>query len=79
MTASAINWRAISELSGTSLKSRVFDAFRAASSDLQNVPTDDPTLLGVLPRLAELIENRKELASFAEPLSALARATGLWN
>jgi hypothetical protein len=79
MTTATIDWRAVSELSGTPLKVQLFDILRTASFELQDAEVDDPSLLGVVPRLAELIENHEELASFAEPLSALARSTGLWN
>ena len=79
MTTSAINWASVSGLSAAPLKGAIFDILQRASLEVQTSAIDDPTLMAVVPRLAELIEQRSELASFREALSALARATGLWN
>src|SRR5689334_13708737 len=79
MSTAPINWRAVTELSGPPLKNAVFHILQRTSQELQTGDIDDPVILGVVPRLAELIENRPELASFAEAFSALARSTGLWN
>jgi hypothetical protein len=79
MTTASINWQSVTGLSGDALKAEIFSIMQQASWDLQTGEIDDPTLLGVVPRLAELMENRSELASFGEAFSAIARSVGLWN
>lgn len=73
------DWSEISSLSGDALKHTVFSILRDAAVAVQSDDLDDPNLLEVIPRLAELVETRNELISFKEAFSALARATGLWN
>lgn len=79
MTIADIDWRAIGSMSGDTLKNNVFDILQMASEAIQNEPDDSPLLLGIVPRLADLIESRPELSSFREVHSALARSVGLWN
>ena len=79
MTTAGINWQSVTGLSGDALKAEIFSIMQQASWDLQTGEIDDPTLLGVVPRLAELMEDRPELASFGEAFSAIARSVGLWN
>lgn len=71
-------WARLNLLPDLELKKAVFEILRAASLTL-SVEKDDPLLLESVPRLAGLIESRPALESFRESLSALARATGLWN
>jgi hypothetical protein len=71
--------RNLSKLSGNELKVGVFKAMQQAALDMQSTSIDDPLVLEAVPRLAELIRGRKELASFSEAFNALARASGLWN
>lgn len=79
MTTASINWQSVTGLSGDALKGEIFSIMQQASWDLQTGEIDEPALLGVVPRLAELMENRSELASFGEAFSAMARSVGLWN
>jgi late competence protein required for DNA uptake (superfamily II DNA/RNA helicase) len=79
MTISQQQWREIEALQGFALKGRVFDVLQETARDIQNRPIDDPAVLNVVPRLAQLLENRPELDGYKEVFSALARAVGLWN
>src|SRR5436190_20845391 len=79
MSTLAINWKSITSLSGDALRREVFGVLRLASSELQASELDDPNLLAVVPRLADLIETRSDLASFGQAFSTLARSVGLWN
>lgn len=75
----SIDWQSLSNLSGDALKGHIFGIMQRAASDLQTGEPDDPVLLSAVPRLADLLESRPELASFGEAISAMARAVGLWN
>jgi hypothetical protein len=66
-------------LTGDELKLEVFRVMRQAALAINSASTDDPQLLEVVPRLAQLVPVRPELSSFREAYSALARACGLWN
>lgn len=79
MSVAAAEWQALDGLSGDELKAVVFSFFQRLSADIQTAGSDDPAILESVPRLAKLLEDKEELKSFREPLSALARATGLWN
>lgn len=79
MTFEAVDWSAIGRNSGDDLKKSVFRLLRSASVAINGPNPEDPRLLEVVPRLADLIATRPELDSFREAYSALARATGLWN
>jgi len=79
MKLADVDWRAIGAMSGGALKAGVFEVLQAASAAIQDEPADSPLLLGVIPRLADLIERHDELSSFREAYSALARSVGLWN
>lgn len=72
-------WAEIGQLTGDDLKRRVFSVMRSASLSLNSGNSDDPSVLEVIPRLAELVPVRPELESFREAFSVLARAAGLWN
>jgi len=72
-------WIEIGQLKGDDLKRRVFSIMREASLNLNAGNSEDPSILEIIPRLAELVPIRPELESFREAFSALARATGLWN
>lgn len=75
-----VSWRDLSSLAGGDLKRQVFSIMQQASWAINSVEgADEPRVLEVVPRLADLIETRDELASFREAFSALARATGLFN
>jgi len=76
MSTATINWHALSDLSGESLKSAVFAILQQAALEIQNGEMDEPSLLAVVPRLAELIEKKPDLKGFREVLSALARSVG---
>jgi hypothetical protein len=79
MTTANINWESVLGLAGQALKQEVFSILQQTSSELQTSDIDDPNVLGVIPRLAELMESREELATFGEAFSAVARSAGLWN
>lgn len=79
MTMPEIDWDAVSELSGRKLKGEIFSILQQASLNVQVDEADDPQLLGIIPRLAALIEQKAELESYREAFSALARSVGLWN
>ena len=68
MTTAAIDWGSISKLSGG--PSSELWRFTKASIDLQQGEVDEPTLLGVVPRLADLIETRPELEKWGAARSA---------
>lgn len=79
MSLSDIDWRVLSQMSGATLKGEVFSIIHEASSVVQTGAPDDPELLAVVPRLADLIGERAELSGFREIHSSLARSVGLWN
>jgi hypothetical protein len=79
MSTANVNWKALSDLSGAALKAEVFSILQIAALDVQNAALDEPSLLSAVPRLADLIESRPDLASFGEAFSALARSVGLLN
>ena len=72
-------WQELQILSGDALKSRVFHIMRDLAGAIQDREIDDPDVTGSVPRLAKLISERKELSSYREIFSTLARSTGLWN
>ena len=79
MSLSETDWKGLNALSGHELKGQVFSIVQDASVRVQTGQTDDPRLLEIVPRLADLIANKPELEGYGEMFSALARATGLWN
>lgn len=79
MNISQSEWQELQRLSPSELKRRIFDILQKASTAIQEGGPDDPHLLEVVPRLADLLESKPELKGFSEALSALARASGLWN
>jgi late competence protein required for DNA uptake (superfamily II DNA/RNA helicase) len=79
MTVSQKQWFEIENLQGSVLRSRVFGILQETARDIQTLDVDDPRVLNVVPRLANLLDSRPELESFREVFSALARAVGLWN
>jgi hypothetical protein len=79
MKISQDEWRSIAELSEAKLKRRVFSILQQAAEAIHADGSDDPGVLEVVPRLAELIPVKPELHSFVQSLSSLARASGLWN
>lgn len=80
MSALNINWNHLNALSGSELKRETFRVLQAASFVIQSTEADDPNLLEVVPRLADLLDTHpEELQSYRPLVSSLARATGLWN
>jgi late competence protein required for DNA uptake (superfamily II DNA/RNA helicase) len=79
MTVSQDQWHEIEALQGAALKARVFSLLQNTARDIQKFEVDDPCVLTVVPRLANLIEARPELESYREVFSTLARSVGLWN
>lgn len=75
-----INWNDLKSLSGSDLKRETFRVLQAASFAIQSTDADDPNLLEVVPRLADLLDmHPEELQSYRPLVSSLARSTGLWN
>jgi hypothetical protein len=72
-------WNHITTLSGPALKDRVFQVLQEASRAFHTDAFNLPETLEVIPRLADIVPKRPELASYREPFSALARLSGLWN
>lgn len=79
MNISQREWQQLRDLSNADLKKQVFRILQKAATAIQEQGTDDPRLLEVVPRLADLFSSKPELKDFREALSSLARATGLWN
>lgn len=75
-----INWKDLNALSGSDLKHETFRVLQVASFAIQSTDNDDPSLLEVVPRLADLLDaHPEELLSYRPLVSSLARSTGLWN
>jgi hypothetical protein len=79
MSISQAQWHDIERLEGAALKERVFTIIQDTARDIQTSDIDDPVVLNVVPRLAQLLDNHHDLVSYREAFSALARAVGLWN
>lgn len=79
MNISQSEWQGLQRLNPSELKRQIFDILQKASIAIQEGGQDDPHLLEVVPRLADLLESKPELKGFSEALSTLARASGLWN
>lgn len=79
MNVSQDEWHELANLTSTELKARVFRILQKAAISIQEGDADDPRLLEVVPRLADLFLSKPELDGLREALSSLARATGLWN
>lgn len=79
MTLSQQQWHEVEALRGAELKSRVFSILQETARDIQRLDVDDPGVLNVVPRLASLLEERSELASYRQVFGSLARSVGLWN
>jgi hypothetical protein len=79
MSTSAFDWSAVRQLAGAPLKAEVFSILQRAALSLQTGEIDDPQLLSVVPRLADLLDEHEELNSFRAAFSGLARSVGLWN
>lgn len=73
-----MDWSQLAALSTEKVRSELFSVLRDASSEAQ-FGGDEASYLPVVPRVAELLERRSDLADFREAFSALARTTGLWN
>jgi hypothetical protein len=79
MSLSQQEWSALERMDEMALKERVFSIFQDSARAIQERDADDPAVLGVIPRLAALMEDRSELNGYKEAFSALARSVGLWN
>ena len=79
MNISQSEWRSLLSLGPSELKKHVFLILQKAATAIQEDGPDEPHTLEAVPRLAGLIESRPEINGFAEALSNLARASGLWN
>ncbi len=79
MTMPAIDWVSIEGMDGPEVIPAAFRILQSAALAVNSSEPDDPELLQVVPRISRLIERKPELEKFREAVSALARATGLWN
>jgi len=79
MNLSDISWGHLRSLDTVKLKGELFSLFQYISVQIQKSERDDPELLSVIPRMAELFEARPDIASFNEVFNSLARNVGLWN
>ncbi len=80
MAITDLDWNELNAMQGDALKIATFRAIKEASHAVQTYPEDDPKILEVVPRLADLINaNDEVLGGYRELVSSLARATGLWN
>jgi hypothetical protein len=79
MSLADIDWRGLSVMSAPDLVPAIFEIMQEVALAINSEEPDDPQVLQVIPRLADIIPNRPELSSLLEPFSSLARATGLWN
>lgn len=72
-------WREMVALSTPELKAELFSVLQDVSERLYMGGGEDAIVLGAVPRIAELLMQRPDVAEFKAPLSGLARAVGLWN
>lgn len=79
MNISQHEWQRLRDLPVANLKRRVFEILQTAAATIQEQGTNEPRLLEVVPRLADLLSSKPDLKDLREALSSLARATGLWN
>lgn len=79
MTLARIDWVGMEKLPSSELLPSIFQIMREAALAVNSGEPDDPVLLQLIPRLADIIPSRPELSPLLEPFSALARAVGLWN
>ncbi len=79
MNLTNVKWKELYKLDEHSLKKEIFDIIQETSFQLQLRSPDDPEILGVIPRLADVISIRSELKGYKEIYSSLARSVGLWN
>jgi hypothetical protein len=74
-----IDWKSLNQMGTPELLPVIFRIMQDAALAIHSEEPDDPLILQVIPRLADLIPTRPELLPLLEPFSSLARATGLWN
>lgn len=79
MTMKAIDWVSLEGMDGPEVIPAAFRILQLAALAVNSSEPDDPELLQVVPRISRLIERKPELEKLREAVSALARATGLWN
>lgn len=79
MTMPAIDWVSLESMDGPEIVPAAFSILQSAALAVNSLEPDDPELLQVVPRISRLIEKKPELEKLREAVSALARATGLWN
>ncbi len=79
MKLEEVDWEGLKKLSGEELINNIFQIFTIAARDVQLRKSDDPILLGLVPRVSELLALKPEIKTCAPMLSSLARALGLWN
>jgi hypothetical protein len=73
------DWKAATGLSNLELRKSIFNLVQQVSKEIQRRDPDDPELLGVVPRIFDLLEGRQDLHDLRELAGSLARSLGLWN
>lgn len=79
MTMHQKAWRDFEQLNTDDLKEKVFNLLQQTALEIQTRELDDPDVLATVPRLANLLKLRPDLACYTEAFNALARSVGLWN
>lgn len=79
MTLDDLNWNTVRDLDPRDLHVALFRLIQQASLLINKSATDDPKLLELVPRLADIIPTHDSFSDLWEPYNALARSTGLWN
>ncbi|HEX2843483.1 DEAD/DEAH box helicase [Hyphomicrobium sp.] len=79
MAIEPVRWDELKALESDVLKTRLFSLLQDLAVEIQAGEPDDPDILGAVPRLADLISERPDAASYSQLLSSLARSVGLWN
>lgn len=73
------SWASFANLPTEALKDALFSALQEICLAYQQGDPDDPAVLSSVPRLADLLSRRRDIADFDPILEYLARSVGLWN
>jgi len=79
MTLNHPNWAALETAERREITGTLFEFLQRAAIEVQESDPDDPSVLSVVPRMADLLASRSDLGDFIEPFNTLARSVGLWN
>jgi late competence protein required for DNA uptake (superfamily II DNA/RNA helicase) len=79
MIMTKADWAALEQMKESELVPAAFKLMQSAALAINASEPDDPEVLQIVPRISRLIQQKPELDKLREAVSALARATGLWN